>query len=408
MKKTLRYNYRLHPTAEQAATLVEFGAYNRGLWNLLLSENIRRYEYNKTFFFYPQMAALIKELKQFDEFAWIKAFDSAAAQQVARDLDTALKNAFSKGRSQRFPKHKVTFKQKRLHNDSFRCVNNSNCIRIENGLISIPKVGQVPIVMHRKLASSIKTVTIQYRHGKWTASIVQEVECKEAKTLYTSLVGYDINSHYTVVGSNGWCVKNPKSLKQSKDKLTHLQRQLARRKKGSGRWHKTKQRINTLHGKISRRRLAFAHEVSCSIAKSGDVVVFEDLNVKAMQQFNGSMVHDNVMGLITQFVKYKTELQGGRYHEIGRFEKSTGICKVCHFPHKLSLNQREFNCVQCGTTQCRDWSAAISIARTGENDLKAAGIVAWAMPTAQQKSSVKAKVFEQSKLDVGTEKKDAA
>jgi hypothetical protein len=30
------------------------------------------------------------------------------------------------------------------------------------------------------------------------------------------------------------------------------------------------------------------------------------------------------------------------------------------------------------------------------------------MPTAQQKSSVKTKVFEQSKLDVGTEKKEAA
>lgn len=65
MKKTLRYNYRLNKTAEQAAKLIEFGSYSsyiRGLWNLLLSENIRRHEYNKTFFFYPQMADLNKEL----------------------------------------------------------------------------------------------------------------------------------------------------------------------------------------------------------------------------------------------------------------------------------------------------------------------------------------------------------
>lgn len=408
MKKTLRYNYRLNPTAEQEAKLIEFGAYSRGLWNLLLSENIRRYQYNKTFFFYNQMAGLIKKLKQFDEFAWLKAFDSAAAQQVARDLETALKNALSKGRAQRFPQHKITFKQKKLHNDSFRCVNNLNCIRIEDGLISIPKIGKVPIVLHRKLASDIKTVTIQYRHGKWTASIVQEVDCQAAKTLYTSLVGYDINSQFTVVGSNGWYVKNPKSLKQSKEKLTHLQRQLARRKKGSCRWHKTKKRINTLNGKISRQRLAFAHEVSCSIAKSSDVIVFEDLNVKAMQQFNGSMVNDNVMGLITQLVKYKAEWRGNVYHEIGRFQKSTGICHVCQHSHTLSLNQRNFACEQCGTLQCRDWSAAISVANTGEHDLRAAGIVAWALPTAQQKAPVKTKVFERSKLVVGAEKKDAA
>jgi len=408
MKKTLRYNYRLNPTAEQEAKLIEFGAYSRGLWNLLLSENIRRYQYNKTFFFYNQMAGLIKELKQFDEFAWLKAFDSAAAQQVARDLETALKNALSKGRAQRFPKHKITFKLKKLHNDSFRCVNNSNCIRIEDGLISVPKIGKVPIVLHRKLVSDIKTVTIQYRHGKWSASIVQEVECQTAKTLYSSLVGYDINSQFTVVGSNGWYVKNPKSLKQSKEKLIHLQRQLARRKKYSQRWHKTKKRINTVNGKISRQRLAFAHEVSCSIAKSSDVIVFEDLNVKAMQQFNGSMVSDNVMGLITQLVKYKAELRGNVYHEISRFQKSTGICHVCQHPHTLSLNQRNFTCEQCDTFQCRDWSAAISVANTGEQDLKAAGIVAWALPTAQQKAPVKTKVFEQSKLDVGAEKKDAA
>lgn len=69
----------------------------------------------------------------------------------------ALKNAFSKGRLQRFPKHKISYKQKKRHNDSFRAVNNTNCIRIENGAISIPKVGKIPIILQRKLVSKIKT-----------------------------------------------------------------------------------------------------------------------------------------------------------------------------------------------------------------------------------------------------------
>ncbi|MGP4962763.1 helix-turn-helix domain-containing protein, partial [Pseudoalteromonas nigrifaciens] len=138
MKKTLRYNYRLNPTPEQEAKLIEFGATARGIWNLLLSENMRRYEFDKTFLFYNDMASLLKEIKPFEEFTWIKSFDSAAAQQVARDLETALKNAISKGRLQRFPKHKISYKKKELHNDSFRAVNNSNCIRIEDGTISIP------------------------------------------------------------------------------------------------------------------------------------------------------------------------------------------------------------------------------------------------------------------------------
>ena len=408
MKKTLRYNYRLNPTPEQEAKLVEFGATARGIWNLLLSENMRRYEFDKTFLFYNDMASLLKEIKPFEEFTWIKSFDSAAAQQVARDLETALKNAISKGRLQRFPKHKISYKKKKRHNDSFRAVNNSNCIRIEDGTISIPKVGKIPIILHRKLASKIKTVTIQYHHGKWGCSITQEVECKTAKQVLKTITGFDINSKQTVVGSDGFVVDNPKFLKQSKTKLNQLQRQLARRTKGSNRWQKTKQRINKLHGKISRQRLDFAHKISRQITNENDILVFEDLNVKGMQKFNGSMVADNVMGLITQLSKYKTELEGKLYHEIGRFEKSTGICAECGQHHVLTLNDRNFTCTACETYQSRDLSAAKSIAKTGELDLIAAGIVARVTPTSQQKSAIKTKVFELSKFAVGTEKKEAA
>lgn len=409
MKKALRYNYRLNPTPVQEAKLIEFGATARGIWNLLLSENRRRYEYDKTFLFYKDMASLLKEIKPFEEFEWIKAFDSAAGQQVARDLETAMKNAFSKGRLQRFPKHKISYKKKKLHNDSFRAVNNSNCIRIEDGAISIPKVGKVPIVLHRELVSNIKTVTVQYRHGKWECSITQEVECKTAKQVLETITGFDINSKQTVVGSNGFVADNPKFLKHSKEKLNQLQRQLARRTKGSNRWQKTKQRINKLHGKISRQRLDFAHKVSRQIINETDIACFEDLNVAAMQKFNGSMVVDNVMGLITQLSKYKAELEGKLYHEIGRFEKSTGICSECGQRHVLSLNDRYFTCLSCGTYQNRDLSAAKSIARTGELDLIAAGIVAKVLkPISQQKYSIKMKVFELSKLDCGSEKREAA
>ena len=347
--------------------MIEFSSFARGLWNLLLSENIRRYEFDRTFFFYSDMASLIKELKQFEEFHWLKAFDSAAAQQVARDLDLALRNAFSKGSLQRFPKHKVSFKIKKLHQDSFRAVNNSNCIRVEKGTISLPKIGKVPINLHRSLVSKIKTATVQYRHGKWECSIVQSKPIKPEKKTLNTITGFDINSVLTVVGSNGFEAKNPKYLKQSKEKLTQLQRQLSRRKKGSRRWHKTKTRINKLHGRISRQRLNFAHNVSRQIANDSDIIVFENLNVKGMQKFNGSMVNDNIMGLITQLTKYKVQLDGKLYHEIGRFEKSTGICSSCQNHHTLALSERRFTCSACGLNQSRDHSAAKSIARTGED-----------------------------------------
>src|SRR5690606_4891420 len=120
-------------------------------------------------------------------------------------------------------------------------------------------------------------------------SIVQEVECKAALRVLKSITGFDINSKHTIVGSNGLEVENPKFLKQSKGKLAQLQRQLARRNKGSNRWHITKHRINKLHGKISRQRLDFAHQISRQITNENDILAFEDLNVQGMQKFNGSM-----------------------------------------------------------------------------------------------------------------------
>jgi len=405
---TLRYNYRIYPTPEQEEKLVRFGAYARGIWNLLLSENQRRYEYDKTFLFYSAMASLLKALKQFEEFAWLKEMDSAAAQQVARDLETSLKNGIRKDRIQRFPKYRLSYQKKKQHNDSFRTVNNSNCIRIEKGTISIPKVGKVPIRYHRKLPSSIKTVTVSYHHGYWEASIPVDVEAKPSKERLESPVGFDINSKHTLVSSNGWYVKNPKYLKQTQEKLKQVQRQLSRRKKGSRRWHNSKQRLLSIHDKIRRQRLDFGHQVSGTIAKSFDLVAFEDLNIKAMQQWNGHMTQDNLMSEITNLTQYKVMREGGLFHKINRFTASTKPCSQCGTLHELSLNDREFECSVCDHKQCRDWNSAINIEQIGINELSQAGTVCRALPTVQHKRSDKTKVRSLLRLDLGSVQSSAA
>ena len=114
------------------------------------------------------------------------------------------------------------------------------------------------------------------------------------------------------------------------------------------------------------------------------------------------------MGMITELTRYKAELNGVVYHEIGRFVKSSGICYGCKYEHKFDLSVREFSCESCGLVQCRDLAAAKSVADTGEKELIANGILARALPKFQQKSPSKMKVFEQSKFGVGSEKKEAA
>lgn len=406
--QTLRYNYRLYPTPHQAEMLVEFSSYARGLWNLLLSECQRRYAYDKTFLFYNDMAKLITELKQFEEFSWLKSFDSAAAQQVARDLDTALKNAIRQDRIQRFPKFKISYKQKKLHNDSYRAVNNNNCIRIENSTISLPKIGRVPIRFHRKLPSQFKTATISYHHGMWEVSLVVEVKKAETKEALVNISGFDINSVHTLVSSDGWYVNNPKSLKKNETKLKALQRKLSRQQKGSVRWKNTKHRLQTIHYNIRSQRLDFGHQVSSTIAKCFDLAVFENLNVKAMQQWNGRMVGDNIISEIVSLTGYKMALSGGLAYNINRFAPSTKICNVCHHSQNMELSTRVFQCQRCSHILCRDWNSAKNIKEIGIKELTQAGTVCWALPTSQVKSSSKTKVRALLRLDVGSAKRDAA
>lgn len=408
LTQTLRYNYRLYPTPEQEEQLVNFSSYARGLWNLLLSENKRRYAYDKTFLFYGDMTKLITDLKSFDEFAWLKSFDSAAAQQVARDLEVALKNGMHKDRIQKFPKYKLSYKKKKQHNDSYRAVNNSNCIRIENGTISLPKVGRVPIRYHRKLPSQFKTVSISYHHGIWEASIVVVISKEPPKQLLKTVGGFDINSLNTIVSSNGWYVTNPKSLKKNEVKLKELQRKLSRQQKGSNRWKNTRQRLQQVHFRIRRQRLDFGHQVSSTIAKCFVLAVFEDLNVKAMQQWNGRMTGDNLMGEIVSLTRYKMDRSGGLMHNINRFEASTKVCNACHHAQIMGLGDRVFECQTCGHVECRDLNSAKNIVEIGVKELTQAGTVCWAMPTSQVKSSDKTKVRTLVRLDVGSAERDAA
>ena len=130
--------------------------------------------------------------------------------------------------------------------------------------------------------------------------------------------------------------------------------------------------------------------------------------MKAMQQCNGHMTWDNLMGQITDLVKYKVHREGGLFHKINRFSASTQPCSQCGALHGLSFNDREFHCNRCGNAQCRDWNSAINIEQIGLKELTQAGTVCWALPTAQQKVSDKTKVRSLLRLDAGSVQSSAA
>jgi putative transposase len=79
---------------------------------------------------------------------------------------------------------------------------------------------------------------------------------------------------------------------------------LSRKKQGSNREYKPKDRLNPLYGEISHNALGSPTKY-LTMAKASDIVVFDNLNVKEIQAFYGPMVNDNVMGVITNITQYQ-------------------------------------------------------------------------------------------------------
>lgn len=120
------------------------------------------------------------------------------------------------------------------------------------------------------------------------------------------------------------------------------------------------------------------------------------------------MVGDNLMAEIVSLSRYKVQRQGGLVHQIDRFAPSSKLCSQCKHEQPMALDERVFVCDKCAHTRCRDWNSAINIVQTGIKELEQAGLACRALPTAQQKASVKTKVLAIARLDVGSVQRDAA
>jgi putative transposase len=64
-------------------------------------------------------------------------------------------------------------------------------------------------------------------------------------------VGIDLGINHLATLSTGERISNPRHLAGKLAKLARLQRILARRKKGSGRWHRQRLMVAHLHSKHS-------------------------------------------------------------------------------------------------------------------------------------------------------------
>lgn len=332
----------------------------RFVYNRMLADKIKYYEETK-----QKLNNTPAQYKK--EFDWLKEVDSLALVNAQNNLQAAYNNFFRSPKVG-FPK----FKSKKSNHRSYttNCVNGN--IKLENGYLTLPKVGKIKVKQHRNipLGYKLKSVTVsQAPSGKYYASILFEYESQVQQIKPKTFLGLDFSMPELYKDSNGNEPKFPHYYRQAEKRLKREQRKLSLMQRGSKNREKQRIKVAKLHEKVANQRKDFLHKQSRQIANAYDCVCIEDLDMKAMSQaLNfGKSVSDNGWGMFVVFLRYKLEDMGKRLIKIDKFYASSQICSVCGYqnPETKNLSVRAWDCPQCGTHHDRDVNAAINIKNEG-------------------------------------------
>lgn len=258
-------------------------------------------------------------------------------------------------------------------------------IRLEGSILYLPKLKQgVKLIIHRKLpedAHILNVTVFMDTDGTYRVSIcysytfLMEMDYREAATQEqplpkeTRFLGLDYSQKDLYVDSEGRKANYPKYYKRSEQKLARLQKSICRKEKNGKNYQKSMRKIQKLHVKIKHQRHDYLQKLSTELVSRYDVIVLEDINLRAMGGCLslGKNLHDNGFGLFREMLAYKLWKKGSCLVRIDRMYPSSKTCSVCGaVKQDLKLSDRIYICPECGCFIDRDYNAAVNIREEGK------------------------------------------
>ena len=368
MKKGLEI--RLYPSKEQRVLIDRTLGCSRFVYNHGLALKKELWEYYKL--------SLNPNLKSFkEEWKFLKKVPSQALANSYIDCLRAYNNFFNslKGKSkanQNFPRF-----HKKGQKDSFRIAATKTSkgydVRIEDHEhIKVPKLGLIKFRNYNGIDWSkvhIYNITIKKTQtNKYFASLCCELPKQEYVVPEFYACAFDLGIKDFAIFDSGEVIENPKYYAKTEYRIKKTQRQLSNCKKFSKNYKKVQLKLAKLHEKIKNQRKDFQHKLSRRIVNENQVIISEDLNVKGMLKNHklAKSITDASFSSFCGMISYKANEQHRQYVKIGTFYPSSKLCHCCGFKYKgLKLEERFWNCPQCGTYLDRDENAAINILNEG-------------------------------------------
>jgi putative transposase len=247
-------------------------------------------------------------------------------------------------------------------------------------------VGHVRVHQHRAVTGRVKTITAKREAGRWYVILSCDDVPTQPLDLAGAEAGIDMGVASFLTTSDSRHIPNPRRLAVTTGRLAAAQRDLARKKRGSGRRKKAAAGIARLHGNVRRQRLDHAHKTALAMVRNYDLIVHEDLKIANMTarprprpdgsggfEPNGAAaksglnksINDAGWGIFLRILSAKAESAGRTVITVNPRHTSQRCAECGHIAAGNRVTQAEFRCQACGHQAHADINAARNILRAG-------------------------------------------
>jgi putative transposase len=355
------FQYRIYPTKKQRKTLDVMLEECRWLYNHLLEKRKTTYEQTGKGPSCFEQQKTYPILKQ--ERPSLSTVHSQVLQNVAVRVDLAMKAFFRRVKAGEEPGY-PRFKGKERY-DSITYPQSGFSITHDER-VCLSKIGGVKMAYHRPIKGMIKTCTIRRSStGKWYACFSCEYE-PERLPHHPSQVGIDVGLKTFATLSDGQEIENPRFFRQEQKSLAKVQRQHAKRAKGTPERRKHRKAVARVHERIAWRRSNFTHQHSRHIVNQFGLICVEDLHVNRMVHNHclAKSIADAAWSAFFDQLAAKAEEAGRQLIRVNPAYTSQ-TCSTCGHRQKMPLSERIFDCPCCHLHLDRDLNASYNILALG-------------------------------------------
>ncbi len=375
-RKALKY--RLYPTLMQEHTLLFVLRRCRHLYNSALEERRAFYQMRRKSLGYSQQAAELSEIK--DAYPAYQDIHSQVLQDVLRRLDKAFAAFFRRIRNGEQPGYPRFQGEGRY--DSFTYPQSG--FTLTGKVLTLSKIGELKVRVHRALQGTIKTVTIKREVNQWYVTFSCEVE-EEVLPPGEEAVGIDLGLLHFATLSTGETTRNPHPYRRGLKRIKLLHQAKDRKQRGSHRRKRAALALATAHRRVRNHRHDFQHKAARALVNRFGVLVFEDLKITQMSKApdpkpdperegaylpNGAAakaglnrsILDAGWGQFQALCVAKAASAGRQVVVVDPYNTSQQ-CSGCGKLVPKPLEERTHTCPHCGLVLDRDHNAAINILR---------------------------------------------